>query len=815
MRMQIESFIKGMMLVSVMMAGINFAFPGAARCTELPVDGASRESGCNCAKANRELFETFYEPASRRRSRLFIRPERRRLAGFSHRLIAESGSSRTLEHASQLLVVPKVEAPPIYLNPDAGLESRLTDLLSRMSVAEKIGQLVNAAPGIKRLGLPEYNYWNECLHGVARAGHATVFPQAIGMAATWDTPLVREVAGVIATEARAKYHEAVRHNKHAIYYGLNFWTPNINIFRDPRWGRGQETYGEDPFLCSRLAVAFITGLQGDDPHYLKALACAKHFAVHSGPESSRHVFDARPPEQDLYDTYLPQFEAAVREAKVGSVMGAYNRLYGEPCCASKLLLGELLRGKWGFAGHVVSDCDAVSDICNTHKSAAGPQEAAAVALKTGCDLNCGNTYSSLAQAFSSGLVKEADLDLALARVLRARFQLGMFDPLERQPFAAIPFSECDSPAHSQLSLKAARESVVLLKNDGVLPLDLGKLKRIAVLGANADSVSVLLGNYNGDPSHPVTILQGIRKAAGKDILVEYAQGCPLVLEAGVRASDRKEWRKALEVVERADLVIYVGGLSPSLEGEEMAVKADGFAGGDRTKIELPAVQSDLLKALSWFEKPVVFVNCSGSAVAMSWESENLPAILQVWYPGQEGGTAVADLLFGKISPSGRLPVTFYRSTADLPGFEDYSMKARGYRFFQGKPLWAFGHGLSYTKFRYENLSAGGIEIARDGTINVSCDLTNEGVRDGDEVVQLYMTRTGGGEGNPVRDLRAFKRVHLPAGKSERVTMTVPVSSLRRWDCSKHDYVVEPGAYNLEIGAASDDIRLTTSIKVLD
>jgi beta-glucosidase len=481
---------------------------------------------------------------------------------------------------------PVVAGPVIWKDPAQPVAARINDLVSRMSLAEKVQEMCNTAPSIPRLGFPAYNYWNECLHGVARAGNATVFPQAIGMAATWNVPLIRTEADVIATEARAKHNNYV--SKHdgdcAQYYGLTFWTPNINIFRDPRWGRGQETYGEDPFLTARLGVAFIRGLQGDDPKYVKAMACAKHFAVHSGPEPARHMFDAQPSERDFYETYLPQFEAAVREGHVGAVMGAYNSVYGKPACANPLLLTDLLRQQWGFDGHVVSDCGAIYDIYANHKFADTPEAAAALAVKAGDDLCCGMDYNSLLSAVKEGLITEKDIDVALGRVLEARFRLGLFDPPEKVAYAQIPISQNNTPEHEALALQVARQSMVLLKNDNFLPLDRTKIKSIAVIGANANSVAVLLGNYNGTPSRPVTILAGIKSAAGTNIQVVYEPACPLALARdGTGRPDAQAWTKAIAAAWMSDVIVYVGGISPQLEGEEMKVDYDGFSGGDRTQ----------------------------------------------------------------------------------------------------------------------------------------------------------------------------------------------------------------------------------------
>jgi beta-glucosidase len=742
----------------------------------------------------------------------------------SFELRDDSGQSFIFVRAADMISIgdraalkqPVVEGPEIWKDPSQPLDARVKDLVCRMSLAEKVQQMRNAAPAIPRLGVPAYNYWNECLHGVARAGVATVFPQAIGMAATWDTALIHQEADVIATEARAKnnrYRE-LHHGDSAQYHGLTFWTPNINIFRDPRWGRGQETYGEDPFLTARLGVAFIRGLQGDDPKYIKAMACAKHFAVHSGPEPARHRFDAEPPERDFYETYLPQFEAAVREGHVGAVMGAYNSVFGKPACANPLLLTGLLRNQWGFDGHVVSDCGAIYDIYGNHRFASTPEEAAADAVKAGDDLCCGTDYNSLMRAAKDGLVSAGEIDTALGRVLKARFQLGMFDPPSMVPYAQIPFSENNSPEHEALSLEVARESMVLLKNDGLLPLDRGKIKRIAVIGANAHSLPVLLGNYNGQPSSPVTILDGIQSVAGTNIGIIYEPGCPLAMSDGSEQPDAAALTKAVEAANSADVVIYVGGISPKLEGEEMPVHYDGFSGGDRTRIELPPVQETLLKMLKAAGKPIVFVNCSGSAMAIPWEAANLPAILQAWYPGEEGGRAVAEVLFGDVNPAGRLPVTFYRSTADLPAFEDYSMSNRTYRYFNGQPLFAFGHGLSYTKFDYSNPGIDEPFYSPGDTMKLSFTLKNTGARAGDEVAQVYFRHVNPALTQPKLALCGFVRVHLERRQRVNVTVNIPVERLRYWDTARKQYAVEPGDYELLIASASDDIRLRASLKIM-
>ncbi|HEX9047202.1 MAG TPA: glycoside hydrolase family 3 C-terminal domain-containing protein, partial [Verrucomicrobiae bacterium] len=505
--------------------------------------------------------------------------------------------------------------------------------------------------------------------------------------------------------------------------------------------------GEDPFLTAQYGVAFIKGLQGDDPKYIKAMACAKHFAVHSGPEPERHSFNVNPSENDLYETYLPQFEAAVREGHVGAFMGAYNAVNGLPACASPFLLTQLLRQQWGFDGHVVSDCGAIYDIYANHKFVGTSEEAAAAAVKAGDDLCCGTDYNSLTRAAKMGLISESDIDVAVERLFKARFQLGLFDPPQNVPFSKISSDQNDTPEHAALALKVAQESIVLLKNDGILPLDRKRIKRLAVIGANADSVPMLLGNYNGTPSHPVTVLEGIRQAAGSDIEVLHDAGCPLALAAG-ETFNSNAWAQAIALARSADAIVYVGGISPQLEGEEMKVNLDGFRGGDRTRIELPEVQNALLKQLQATGKPLIFVNCSGSAIAMPWAAEKVPAILQAWYPGELGGRAGADVLFGDVNPSGRLPVTFYRATTDLPPFEDYSMSNRTYRYFNGKPQFAFGHGLSYTKFAYRDGKVRNGTVAANDTVSVSFHLKNDGTRDGAEVAQVYVRQLNASPSRP-------------------------------------------------------------------
>lgn len=714
---------------------------------------------------------------------------------------------------------PVVNGPVIWKDSSRPMDDRIHDLMSRMSLAEKVEQIRNTTPGIPRLGIPAYDFWSEALHGVGFAGNATVFPQAIGAAATWDTPLMHREADVISTEARAKFNDYTSHHNGdgKRFYCLTFWSPNVNIFRDPRWGRGQETYGEDPFLTGSFAVAFIDGLQGDNPKYFKAMGCAKHYAVHSGPEPLRHEFNAAPPERDLYETYLPQFEMAVRQGHVGGVMGAYSALDGVPDCASRFLLTDILRNDWGFDGYIVSDCDAVHDIYSGHHYADSLPAAAAAAVKAGCDICCGGSYNALLKAVEQGLITEPEIDNALYYALKTRFRLGLFDPPQDIPWSNIGIDQNDTPDHEALALKVAEESIVLLKNRDLLPLDRDNIKRIAVIGENADSVPVLVGNYNGVPARPVTILDGIKAAAGAGIQVTYSQGCPLALAKDNSNAPTAEMRaQAIADAKAADVVIYVGGITAQLEGEE-SKKANayiGFYGGDRTQIELPSVQTDLLKALHATGKPVVFVNCSGSAIAMPWENKHLPAIVQAWYPGEQGGRAVGEVLFGDVNPAGRLPVTFYKSTADLPDFQDYSMANRTYRYFKGKPLFAFGYGLSYTEFSYNNAALDQTKLTAGDTLKVSFDLQNSGDRDGDEVAQIYFRHVKSAVPQPRLALCGFTRIHLAKGDTIHLTMDIPAERFRYWDTATKQYVVEPGKYQLLIGGASDDIRLKAPFQIV-
>jgi beta-glucosidase len=697
---------------------------------------------------------------------------------------------------------------PAYKNASLPIEKRVDDLVSRMTLAEKVSQMMNVAPAIKRLDVPEYEWWNEGLHGVARAGYATVFPQAIGLAATWDTDLMFQVADVISTEARAKHHEFVRHDQHARYQGLTFWSPNINIFRDPRWGRGQETYGEDPYLTSRLGVAFVKGLQGDDPKYLKVVATPKHFAVHSGPEPQRHGFDSMAVERDLRETYLPAFRATVVEGKAESVMCAYNRTNREPCCANKTLMTDILRKEWGFNGYVVSDCGAITDIWKGHHFAKSEAEASALAVKAGTDLACGGEYSSLIEAVKNGLISEAEIDVALKRLMTARFRLGMFDPPEMVAYARIPFSENDTPAHRALSLRAAHESIVLLKNDAnTLPLK-KNIRTIAVVGPNADAPEVLLGNYSGKPSKSVTPLAGIKNAVAADTKVVYALGATLSGDV------ERQIDEAVSVARQADVVVAVLGISAALEGEEMPVNIEGFSGGDRTDLGLPKGQEALLKALNATGKPVVVVLLNGSALAVNWAGDHAPAILDAWYPGEEGGTAIADVLFGNYNPGGRLPVTFYKSVDQLPPFTDYSMVNRTYRYFKGEPLYPFGFGLSFTKFKYSNLklNAKGIRAGEDVTI--TAEVKNVGDVAGDEVVQLYVTDLAATVPVPIRSLAGVKRLFLKPGEKRSVSFMLSARQMSIVD-DQGRRMIEPGEFVVSVGGEQPGFKARADAQTTD
>ncbi len=821
----------------------------------------------------------------------------------------------------------------LYKDYTLPVEERVNDLVSRMTLEEKAGQLLYNAPAIPRLDIPEYNWWNEALHGVARAGYATVFPQAITIADSWDESLMLEVANAISDEARAKYHESLRRGEHGIYQGLTFWSPNINIFRDPRWGRGHETYGEDPYLTGRMGMRFVQGMQGADTRYFKTIATAKHYAVHSGPESTRHSFNALVSERDLRETYLPAFRTLVTEGNVYSVMGAYNLFRGVPCCANDELYG-ILRNEWGFKGYIVSDCWAVSDFYNFQKTAPGPVEAAAMALKAGTDLECGVDYKHLTEAVDRGLINEADIDRAVRRVMTARFRLGMFDPDSIVEYSQIPFTANCSDYNRSLARRAAQESIVLLKNqNNTLPVS-KETGTIAVIGPNADNWEALIGNYNGIPKDPVTVLEGIRKKGEPAIKVIYSEGAhlaqgihnltvipacyfftedgrngvegsyytnkemqgdplftriddninfywendspspempvnnfgihwvtyleapvsgtyylgtwgsseyqlffdgkdiikyqsehhasdqevALTLKAGERyklelfyrnqsgdADIRLRWAiphdnmiaDAVATALKADVTVLVLGLSPRLEGEEMGINIDGYTAGERNSLNLPANQEELLKAVIETGKPVIVVLMNGGPVSSILAQEKAAAILLAGYPGVEGGDAVADVLFGDYNPAGRLPVTYYSSVDQLPSFDNYNMEGRTYRYFNDKPLYPFGYGLSYTSFSYSNPIMNSKMKVGD-TVRVSITVTNTGAREGDEVVQLYLSDEKATTPRPVRQLEGFRRVHLKSGESKKIEFALTPRQFSIIN-DKNKRVIEPGWFTISLG----------------
>ena len=669
---------------------------------------------------------------------------------------------------------------------------RVDDLLRRMTLAEKVSQMRHDSAPIERLGVPGYSWWNECLHGVARAGRATVFPQAIGLAATFDVDLVRRVADAIATEARAKHHAAVRQGARDQYRGLNFWTPNINIFRDPRWGRGQETYGEDPVLTAEIGTAFVRGLQGDDPEHLKAAACAKHFAVHSGPEGDRHHFDARVSRKDLFETYLPAFEALVR-AGVESVMGAYNRVNGEPACASPTLLNDILRLRWGFQGHVVSDCGAIQDIYDHHKVARTAAEASAMAVRAGCDMNCGACYATLTAAVQEGLITEAEIDRSVARLLTTRFKLGLFDPDGRSPHSSIRPEVIACRRHLQLARHAAAESIVLLKNTGnLLPLKDG-LQRIYVVGHNAANADILLGNYYGLSDCLVTVLEGIVARAGAR-QVSYRVGTQL------DRPNANPVEYALGDVKHHDVTVAVLGLSPLLEGEEGDAVA-AAATGDRQDIALPPNQVEFLRKVAQHGKPIVLVLAGGSPIGLADVHDLVDAIVFIWYPGEQGGSAVADVLFGDQCPSGKLPVTFPRSLEQLPPFEDYSMAGRTYRYMAEPPMYPFGFGLSYKRFEYGPLRLSAKRIKAGESVTAAVTVTNTGDRRADEVVQLYLSDQEASVPVPRWALKAFQRVRVAPSRSKpvRFAITPRMMELIGQDGQAR---LEPGEFTVTVGGCS-------------
>ena len=695
---------------------------------------------------------------------------------------------------------------PVYLDEGLSFEERAKDLVSRMTLEEKTSQMLHSSAAIPRLGIPSYNWWGEALHGIARAGVATMFPQAIAMAATFCEDLIFKTADIISTEGRAKFHEFQRKGDHGIYKGLTFWSPNINIFRDPRWGRGHETYGEDPYLTGRLGVAFIKGLQGEHPKYLKAAACAKHYAVHSGPEAERHSFNAIANQKDMWETYLPAFKECVQEADVEAVMGAYNRTNGEPCCGSKTLLQDILRDKWGFKGHVVSDCWAIKDFHEFHHVTSTAPESVALALNNGCDVNCGNMYYNLLIAYEEGLVTEEAIDRAVTRLMITRMKLGLFDSEESVPYASIPYELNDCKEHKEFALEMSKKSIVLLKNeDKILPIDKNTLKSIAVIGPNADSRAALIGNYFGTASEYVTVLEGIREAINEDTRIYYAEGCPIYNEkASVLGEKYDRFAEAISAAERSDLVVMCLGLDADLEGEE-GDTGNEFASGDKPNLDLPGLQQELLERIHKTGKPIILVLLSGSALAVNWADENIPAIIQGWYPGSQGGRAIASLIFGDYSPSGRLPVTFYRSTEELPDFRDYSMENRTYRYMKQEALYPFGYGLSYSKFEYSNLSLDQTNIDLGQDVNVSVVVKNVGNYEADEVVQLYLKDVEASVRVPNWELKGVKRISLKPGEEVKLDFTVTARQMALID-NDGRCVLEPGLFELFVGGSQPDSR---------
>ncbi len=686
----------------------------------------------------------------------------------------------------------------VYLDPSRPIAERVRDLLSRLTLAEKIGQMRNPAQAIPRLNIPAYDFWSEALHGVARNGRATIFPQAIGMAATWDPVLIQKIGSVVGDEARAKYHEALRRKgSTGIYQGLTMWSPNINIFRDPRWGRGQETWGEDPFLTGEMGSAYVRGLQGDHPKYLKTAACAKHFAVHSGPERLRHTFNAKVSLRDLNATYLPAFKKLVTEAGVEAVMGAYNRTNDEPCCGSSFLLVKTLRGDWAFQGHVVSDCGALTDFHQGHKVTKDVVESGALALKAGCDLSCICTYDHLGEAIDRGLITEADIDRSLGRTLATRFKLGMFDPPADVPYAAIPLSVVNSDEHRQLAYEAAVKSIVLLKNKGnILPIR-EQARKIMLVGPNAASIDVLLGNYYGLNDTLTTLMQGIVARVPEGVGLEYRPGCPLTQQ-----SELKDW--SLVEAPTADATIACMGLSPLLEGEEGDASMSGEQ-GDRAQISLPPIQIEYLRKLAISGAKVVLVLTGGSPIALGDLEDLMEAIVYVWYPGQEGGKAVADVLFGDEVPSGKLPLTFPKSLDQLPPFEDYSMTGRTYRYATEEPLYPFGFGLSYTRFTYSDLALDKNTIRAGESLSLRCTLTNSGAVEAEEVAQIYLSDLEASTVVPLHSLIGFRRVHLKSGERTVITFTVTPEMMKMVN-DAGDRVLEPGEFRVTVGGCSPSER---------
>lgn len=680
---------------------------------------------------------------------------------------------------------------------------RAKALVAQMTLEEKVEQTLHRSPAIERLGVKKYNWWNEALHGVARAGTATVFPQAIGMAATFDEELLEKVGDAVSTEARAKFNMQQRGKDTDIYKGLTFWAPNVNIFRDPRWGRGHETFGEDPYLTSRLGVRYIQGLQGHDENYLKAAACAKHFAVHSGPESLRHAFDAVVTKQDMRETYLPAFQACVQEGHVETIMGAYNRTNGVPCCGSHELLIDILRKEWGFEGHVTSDCWAIRDFYEGHKVTSNAQESVAMAMANGCDLNCGVLFTYLVQAVKEGLVEESRIDEAVVNLFTSRMKLGVFDKNEDNPFDKIPYTVVDSKEMRAFNREVSTKSIVLLKNENnTLPLDKKKLRTIGVIGPNADNRKALVGNYEGTASRYVTVLEGIQDYVGDDVRVMYSMGCHLYKDRMTRQAEANDRSAEVRgICEESDVIIAVMGMDATLEGEQ-GDTGNEYGCGDKPDLRLPGIQHDILKIAKEYQKPVILVVLCGSATALTWEQEHLDAIVQGWYPGAQGGKAIADILFGEANPQGKLPVTFYRTTEELPDFEDYSMKGRTYRYMKQEALYPFGYGLSYTTFDYSNAAFVGTPDIRQG-VEIRVTVKNTGAMDGTETVQAYVKAKRGD--TPNAQLKGIRKVDLKAGEEKTLTMKLLPEAFRLFDENGvAEYIAE--GYEISIGGSQPDAR---------
>lgn len=684
--------------------------------------------------------------------------------------------------AAMLATMVSAQTPLPYKNSQLPIDVRVNDLVSRMTLKEKVSLMMYNAPQIDRLEIPAYNWWNECLHGIARSEEkTTVFPQPIGLAATFNPKELQKSAEMISDEGRAVYNLSVKKGNTAKRYtGLTFWTPNINIFRDPRWGRGHETYGEDPLLTAEMGIAMTKGLQGNDPNYLKLSACAKHFAVHSGPEPLRHEFNATADEHDLYDTYLPAFYRLIKEANVSGVMCAYNSFKGQPCCGSNLFLRKILLHDWKFNGYITSDCWAISDFIYGHKTHKDSISASSDAVLHGTDLECGNVYRSLTEAVEAGMITEDQIDISLKKLLKIQFRLGMFDPQDKVPYSKIGAEVLESKPHQQQALKMARQSMVLLKNEKqLLPLS-SKIKKIALLGPNANNGTTQLGNYNGIPSKNTTLLDALRAEKGIEVVYDSISDF-ITLHPGIDLQHYAEKYKDV------DLIIYAGGISALLEGEEGDTgNVEGFYGGDRTTINLPAVQTQVMQMLQKSGKPMIFICMSGSAIAFNWESQHIPAIIQAWYGGQAAGTALADILFGRYNPSGKLPITFYRSDSDLPAIEDYSMKNRTYRYFNGDVLYPFGYGLSFTKFKFKKLNVPQ-EVQIGDTISISTEVVNTGKSAGEEVVQLYLSHKDIAPEAPNSQLVGFQKVMLQPGERKIVHFKLSPQNLA--------YVDETGGVN--------------------